>query len=196
MNLLKDSRGTTMIELIVVIAVAGFLAFMAGVGVVIFFAKWEELNLYSDLQIDAFNTVYKMKHGINVEGDYGADFMGIASADSISFTNQSGSGGNTFSRIRCFQSTGEALHTFDYVDFWWDAWEGNIKTYYRYVDTPPRPIVLFPIEHKDDIRVTRLTFSRAGSSHVVKIVLEAQITIGEDKVRKVKFTTRVANDIT
>jgi len=206
MNLRQDCRGTTLIELIVVISVAGFLAFMAGVGLVIFFAKWNEMNLYSDLQIDAFNAIYKMKHGLIVESSQEADFLGIASADSITFSGQSG-GMNNFTSIKCCQSTGEEAHKSDFVRFWWDVWDGEIKADYKYGQADEYGVVLFPEEHKDEIRVTRLIFqpiSKYNSTQVVddadkqiiRIILEAQIETSEDEVRKVKYTTTVALDIT
>ena len=197
MNLRNNNRGTTLIELIVVISVAGFLAFMAGVGIMIFFAKWTELNLYSDLQIDAFNAMYSMKHGVVAGSSEDADFLGIASADSVRFINQSG-GANNYTGIMCLQSTGEQIHNNDYVEFWWDAWDGVIKMRYSYgVEQQSRPTVIFPIEHKDDITVTNLSF-RAGNNQndVVLMTLEARIKISDNKVRKVKYQTYVAIGIT
>ena len=194
MNLTKDIRGTTLIELIVVISTVGFLAFMAGVGLVVFFAKWTELNLYSDLQIDAFNAIYAMKHGI-ITGGNEPDFYGIATADSVSFRSQSG-GANVYRAIHCAQSTGETIHQTDWADFWWDTWEGTLNASYKYYQDEDN-FVLFPVEHADDIRVTNLSFQPiGGSNEVVEIVLEAQIQITDDKVRKVKYVTQVAIGVT
>jgi hypothetical protein len=131
------------VELMAVISVMGALAFMAGVGIIIFFAKWNELNLFADLQTDAFNTMMTFKQGLVVTQGDSEEYMGIAAADSVKFLNQSG-GANNYTGIRCYHPNGEAAHERDYIEFWWDAWSGKIKASYIYgSESPSAPTILF-----------------------------------------------------
>ncbi len=190
----SNDRGFTLIELIVALTISGIMIFMAGVGMMIFFTKFNQLNMYADLQNDAFDMMHTFKHGMIIEGSDDGEFMGIMVADTLHSYDQVAPG--EFRILKCVFKGTETIHRGDYVQFEYDPIDKNVKAYYKYgTDSPSIPTVLFPVEHSDDIRVTDLRFIDADpiedGLRLWGVSMDAEMDIGDSKVKRVHFETRI-----
>ena len=189
-SFLKNNRGYTLIEMLISIIIAALLVAMVVGAVITFFVKFSELSYYATLQRDAFNTINSMKYGEPVGPNNAKEFFGLAAADSVTFAGESN---GKFTSVTCHLSSTSSIHANDYINFFWDSSERCIK--YSYMigyDHPSNPIRLIPDEHRDKIDVTKLHFINVlGNKRIVKIELEAEITISDNQKKKINYETQV-----
>jgi prepilin-type N-terminal cleavage/methylation domain-containing protein len=192
----SNDRGFTLIELTITLVLTGIMIFMAGVGMIIFFSKFSHLNMYADLQNDAFDMMHTFKHGMIIEGSDGEEFLGIMVADTLKPEDSTAPG--EYRKLTCRYNGTETLHRNDYVTFYFDTVDGSVKARYKYGnDSPAVPVKLFPVEHSDEIEVTDLRFVQLDEEkRLWGVDLEAQIkdtgtSTNADWVRRVRFETKI-----
>jgi len=117
MKLFRSQAGFTITELMVVIAISGFLMAAAATGFSAFFSKFEEMNKTMELQRDAFNCMQTIKSGIPIGAGPNLRFQGIATADSIIFL---GANNNSSSNILLYPPPSDIAHQNDFVRIYWD----------------------------------------------------------------------------
>ena len=92
-RLVFSQKGFTLIELIVALVISTLLIVIAGMGLSVFFGKYQELNAYVELQKDAIEFLNYMKYGYYVGTGSLTQFYGVTSADSLfleGYTNEPG----------------------------------------------------------------------------------------------------------
>jgi prepilin-type N-terminal cleavage/methylation domain-containing protein len=189
----SNARGFSMVELISVMAVVALLTAVAAYGISIFFYKFKALTAYADLQQDAMEVLMQMKNGVPIGSSSNAMLLGVASSTTITFPPGISENGISHD-ITCTSpniSEGSG-HTNDYVRFYWDQYDGTINLRYQYgLESPSNPIVIFPTNHKDAVRVTNLTFTYMPGTarNVIRVILEAEIRITKKEVRRVHYET-------
>ncbi len=188
----SNNQGFTLIELIIAMTITGIMIFMAGVGMMVFFVKFSQLNMYADLQNDAFDLMHTFKHGMIIEGSDDGEFMGIMVADTTKYSDQIAPG--EYRTLRCIFKGTETIHTGDYVEFSYDPVDRNVQARYKYGNySPSTPTILFPVEHADDITVTDLRFVNLDGTRerLWGVELDAEMDVGDDKVQSVHFETKI-----
>jgi prepilin-type N-terminal cleavage/methylation domain-containing protein len=194
MKLLRSQAGFTITEIMVVIAISGFLMAVAATGFSAFFAKEKELHQIMELQRDAFNCLQTIKNGIPIRNENPLKFQGVATADSIKFV---GINSNKGSEIILYPPGSNIDHVTDYVRIWWDGWYVR-ATYLNFNYQPPGAYTyLFPAWARNPkIKVTKLEFSQANVGEpiikVINVTLEAQLVQKDKDPKKVSYTTKMA----
>lgn len=189
-----NEHGYTLVELISVIALSGFLITIATVGFVSFFVKYQELTKWGELQKDAFECLTNIKNGIPVPKNANPRdqvYLGLASAKTIKFYG--GAPGASFdNKIECIPSRAQIGHEYDRIRFYFDG--TAIRAWYTYggfVSSPAEYV--FPKADKlGDMRVTNFKFTKLNSGVDVKMVrvdLSARITISPKKYRTIEYST-------
>lgn len=182
------------------VVIMAFITFVAAIGISVFYAKFTELNLYSDLQHYAFEAVNTMKNGIPINDAGNIIFFGIASARTINLSGAMGSG-QGYSHILCEMAIPGDGHVNDDVEFWFDRWDGRVLYNYTYgQDHPSRPITLLPVDHADKIRVTNLWFryhadtdpENSARNPLIRVGIEAQMKVTEQITKKVAYETMIS----
>jgi prepilin-type N-terminal cleavage/methylation domain-containing protein len=186
MKLVRSQAGFTITELMVVIALSGFLMAVAATGFSTFFAKFDELNKISELQRDAFNCMQQIKNGIPMGTGTNLKFSGVATADSVQFVSST-SALPTSKEIKLFPPIADVEHTFDFVDIKFDD-NGYVRATYKNGSIqPPAPLYLFPKPSRAKYRtyVTKLRFTQANAGPVCRVIrvdLEAKTEIRREGV--------------
>jgi prepilin-type N-terminal cleavage/methylation domain-containing protein len=176
MKLLRSQAGFTITEIIVVIALSGFLMAVAATGFSTFFAKFNELNKITELQRDAFNCVQKIKNGIPIGTGSAMKFSGVATADSVRFVGIN-SIPPTSQNIILYPPKTSVEHAGDFVRIYYDGTYVR-ATYLNGTMQPAAPLYLFPTPGRNNVtKVTNLRFTQANDSRestkVISVLLEA-----------------------
>jgi prepilin-type N-terminal cleavage/methylation domain-containing protein len=193
MNLRRDQKGFSLVELTSVITVVALLTAVAAYGISIFFYKFKVLTYYTDLQQDAMDVLMEMKNGVPVAQDNSSVLLGIASSTAMTFPAGVSMYGSS-DEVTCTPtSVAEGgNHSNDYIRFYWDKLGGTFKAKYQYGGVSPSGgVVLFPISHKDITRVTDLEFNflENSSKSVLHVIFEAEIQVTTKEVRRVHYET-------
>lgn len=202
-RLIKTNSGFTLVELIAVMVISTLLIVIAGVGLSVFFAKYQELNAYVELQKDAVEFLNILKNGYNVGHGNSIQFNGVASARKLEITgrtNENGKGNG----IKITPPTTEMYARIDMVHFY--LYEGVIRVNYInqgiQVNTPA---YIFPKRaERDRVTIEDFKVSDANVNEdiyvpkedeplcVLKVELKAKVKVSEGKYRHVNFSTIMA----
>lgn len=186
-----NQKGYTMIELIVVMAIFGFLIAVSAVGFSVFFSKFNELSKWAELQKSAFECVLTVKNGLSVGSGMTQQFYGVANAEELTIEGTSGISGTG---ITCKPPAHEAANIYDEVTFFWD---GNyVRASYKYGPiSSSYPLYVFPqFRRNNDIRVTKFRFTKVNSgpdTKVVQLDFEAEMKITQNRTRRVAYVTKM-----
>lgn len=196
-RILSSQRGFTITEIMVVIAISGFLMAVAATGFSTFFAKFNEMSKVSELQRGAFSCLMTIKNGIPIGTGSNIKWSGVNSATSVTFVGTTGMATSSNSILLQPGATNQE-HVNDYVKFFYDG-KYVRATYLDGVLMPSSPQYLFPKPSRNnDIVVTKLLFTKADTSletKVLKVDLEARVTLKKGVYRYVKYSTRMALSI-
>jgi prepilin-type N-terminal cleavage/methylation domain-containing protein len=193
MKLIRSQAGFTITEIMVVIAISGFLMVVAATGFSAFFSKFNEMNKTMELQRDAFNCMQTIKNGIKIGSGINMKFQGIATADSVVFVGLSGVSSPT---IVLYPPASDISHQADFIRIFYDGTYVR-ATYLNGNAQPPAPLYLFPQPVRGNtVQVTKLNFSKANSAEsitkVVKVTLEARVKLRSNVYKTVSYSTRMA----
>ncbi|MBP7309791.1 MAG: prepilin-type N-terminal cleavage/methylation domain-containing protein [Candidatus Cloacimonetes bacterium] len=202
-RIIKNDRGFTLIEMIVVMVISTLLIVAAGVGLSVFFSKYQELNAYVELQKDAVEFLNFMKNGYNVGSGSYIQFNGIANARRLEITGRSDQSGKG-TGIRITPPALEEYVNSDFMHFYLN--DGVIRANYVYngvqVNTPA---YIFP-KRAERERVT-IEYFRVSDANVnnsiyvarideplcvVKVELKAKVLTSKKRYRYVEFSTIMA----
>lgn len=199
---LRQQRGFSLIELISVLLISSMLIVIAGVGLSVFFSKYQEINAYVELQKDAMEFLNYLKNGYTVGSGSYTQFNGVASAKALEITGRSDEAGkgNGIKITPPFRE--EFPH--DFMHFY--LHEGVIRANYMYNGVQVNyPLYLFPKRAEAD-RVTIETF-KVGDANannalfqyktnepmcIVNVELKARVKTAKDRFRVVHFQTVMA----
>jgi prepilin-type N-terminal cleavage/methylation domain-containing protein len=191
MRFLKSQAGFTITELMVVVALSGFLMAAAATGFSAFFAKFNEMSKAMELQRDAFNCLQTIKSGIPIGSGAGMKFQGIATADSVVFL---GTTGNSSSNIVLYPSISDYTHSADFVRIFYDG-KYVRATYLNGTIQPGSPLYLFPKPTRgNETTVTKCKFTKGNTGEQAKVVLvelEAKVKTGKT-YKTVSYSTKMA----
>ncbi len=183
--------------------ISTLLILSAGVGLSVFFTKYQELNAYVELQKNAVEFLNFLKNGYNVGSGSYIQFNGIANARRLEITgraDQSGKG----SGIRITPPALEEFSNVDFMHFYLS--DGVIRANYVYngvqVNTPA---YIFPKRaEKNRVTIEHFRISDANMNNaiyvprldeplcVVKVELKAKVLITKKNYRYVEFNTIMA----
>ncbi len=199
---LKSQKGFTLIELISVGIISSLLIVIAGVGLSVFFSKYQEINAYVELQKDALEFLNYLKNGYTVGSGSYIQFNGVASAKALAITgrtNEAGKGNG-------LKITPPFMEEFpnDFIHFY--LHEGAIRVNYMYNGVQVNsPQYLFP-KRGEMSRVTIESFKVSDANAynalfvnkigeplcVVYVELKAKVQTAKNKFRYVNFNTVMA----
>jgi prepilin-type N-terminal cleavage/methylation domain-containing protein len=192
MRLLKSQSGFTITELIVVIAISGFLMAAAATGFSAFFAKFNDMSKTMELQRDAFNCMQTIKSGVPIGSGTGLKFQGIATADSVVFVGTNAVSSNN---IILYPPVSDYTHASDFIRIYHDGRYVR-ATYLNGTIQPPSPLYLFPKPTRgNETTVTRLRFIKANSGQAAKVIiveLDARVKLRKDVYKTVSYSTKMA----
>ena len=178
MKIIRSQAGFTITELMVVIAISGFLMAAAATGFSAFFAKFDELNKTMELQRDAFNCMQTIKNGIKIGSGLNLRFQGIATADSVIFL---GAQSNTSQSIILYPPPSDYTHQNDFIRIYWDGRYVRETHLYGSVQAPSAEYLFPKPVRGNETYVTELTFSKANPdgnvAKVIKVDLKAKTLI-------------------
>jgi len=186
-----NQKGYTLIELVVVVTIFGFLIMVSAVGFSVFFSKFRELSKWAELQKSAFECVMTIKNGISVGTGTNQQFYGVANAVQLSIEGVNAVSGTS---IVCKPPAHDAANIHDQVRFFWD---GNyVRATYRYGQlSTSYPIYVFPQFKRDnDIRVSKFRFTKVNSgpeTEVIQLEFEAEMKISPTKTKTVAYVTKM-----
>ena len=196
-------KGFTLIEMIVVMVISTLLILSAGVGLSVFFGKYQEINAYVELQKSAVEFLNYLKNGYYVGSGNFAQFNGVANARAlqiIGYSGQSGKGTGIYITPPALQE----FATADYIKFF--LREGVIRADYMHngvqVNTPA---YVFPKrEEMNKIKIESFLVSDANAFNsiyipredeplcIIKVELKARVEVRKNKYRYVEFSTLMA----
>jgi len=158
---LKNERGTTLIEIIVVMLISTLLILVSAIAISAFFRRYKVINSFIDLQKGALECISTIRDGYPM--NRGEQFYGVANARSMQITGTSDSW-NAGSGIKIFPPIYADFQNNDMVHFYLES--GVIKVNYIYngiqVNTPQH---LFPTRDMQDVmQVTRFTVADANAT--------------------------------
>ncbi|MDY0151285.1 MAG: type II secretion system protein [Candidatus Cloacimonas sp.] len=199
---LLNQKGFTLIEIISVLVISTLLITIAGVGLSVFFGRYQELNAYVELQKDAMEFLNYLKNGYNVGSGAYIQFNGIASARALEITGRTEDAG-VGNGIRITPPAREEFPN-DFMHIY--LAEGVIKANYMYngvqVNTP---IYMFPkraLRNKVKIESFKIGDANANNAIfrykpneglcVVNVQLKARVETSDNKYIPVVFNTVMA----
>ncbi|PKN72748.1 MAG: prepilin-type cleavage/methylation domain-containing protein [Candidatus Cloacimonetes bacterium HGW-Cloacimonetes-3] len=199
---LKSQKGFTLIELISVGIISSLLIVIAGVGLSVFFSKYQEINAFVELQKDALECLNYLKNGYNVGSGGYIQFNGVASAKALEITGRTDEAG----KGNGLKITPPFMEEFpnDFVHFYLQ--DKIIRVNYMYngvqVNTP---LYLFP-KRAERSRVTIESFKVSDANAysalfvnkideplcAVNVELKAKVETSKNKFRYINFNTVMA----
>ncbi|MDD2228396.1 MAG: prepilin-type N-terminal cleavage/methylation domain-containing protein [Candidatus Cloacimonetes bacterium] len=201
-GLLRSSKGFTLVELITVMIISTLLIVIAGVGLSVFFAKYQEINAYVELQKDAMEFLNYLKNGYNVGSGNHIQFNGIINAKAITITGRTNEAG-TGNGIRISPPLKEE-YPHDFMHFYLQ--DKVIRVNYMFngvqVNTPA---YMFPKRSEtDNVIIESFKISDANAYNVlfdniigeplcvVNVDLKAKVKTAKNKFSYVHFHTVMA----
>lgn len=192
---LTNQSGYTIVELMTVLAITGFLILAVGIGLSVFFSKFNEITKWEALQKESFECLEQIRTGIAAPDN---SLYGLANATKVEFI---GGGYNpTAARGIIAYHTGSGLHTNDKVTYSYDGRSIRASLVYGGYSTPS-PIYIFPKQNQlDYITIEKFTFSQLGHFEdtsvnytLIGVQLEAKVKVAKDKYRYIKYNTQIVN---
>lgn len=201
-QMIRNQAGFTLVEMISVLVISTLLIVVAGVGLSVFFGKYQELNAYVELQKDATEFLSYIKNGYAVGAGNNIQFNGVVNARGLEITgrtNEAGKGNG----IKIIPPLREEYPN-DFMHFY--LREGVIRADYMFngvqVNTPA---YIFPKRAlKDKVKITEFKIGDANAYNalflykpdeklcVVTVELKAKVEITPKKFRNVSFSTVMA----
>jgi hypothetical protein len=178
-----------------VLAITGFLIMAVGIGLSVFFSKFNEITKWEGLQKDAFECLEQIRTGITAPDN---SLYGLANATKLEFL---GGGYNpTAARGIIGYHKGSGIHENDRVQFTYDGRSIRATLVYGGYSTPS-PIYIFPKRNQlDYITVEKFSFSQLGhfennnvSYTLIGVQLEAKVKVASNKFRYIKYNTQIVN---
>ncbi len=190
-QILSPQRGVTLVEVLVVILIVVVLIMISGLGIGLFFRKFQELNAWAELQKDALECLNTIKHGVPVGSGNNMEYYGVANAIKMQLTNTAT---NTSTGLRVTPPTNKGLETPDYAHFY--LYDGAIRcTYVHHGVQVASPLYLFPKrERLDDMSIDRFLITRINpetETVAIQVELHGKVKTGKDSYRYVRYTTKM-----
>ncbi|MCK9556904.1 MAG: prepilin-type N-terminal cleavage/methylation domain-containing protein [Candidatus Cloacimonetes bacterium] len=204
MKMIKNEKGSTLIELIVVIIISTVLIMVSAIGIVTFFRSYSRIKKNIDLQQGVMECMHLLRHGLLMPAknenlitllEYNptsTEYWGISTARKIQISNVNTTYGyGTTLRITPPISTAQQRN--DYLEYY--LREGAIRAQYSYNGTQVSvPLYIFPKEADvDNIEVTRFEIYDANKPNlagayyaptsdkrevpIVRVVIEARMLL-------------------
>lgn len=201
-SLLMRNNGFTLIEVISVLLISSMLIVIAGVGLSVFFSKYQEINAYVELQAEAMEFINYLKYGYSVGSGSYTQFNGVASARAMEITGRSDEAGKGNGLKITPPSREEFPH--DFIHFY--LHEGVIRADYMYNGVQVNyPLYIFPKRAEQDrIIIEQFKIGDANENNalfpykldeplcVVSVELKASVKTAKDRYRTVHFNTTMA----
>ncbi|MDD3235152.1 MAG: prepilin-type N-terminal cleavage/methylation domain-containing protein [Candidatus Cloacimonetes bacterium] len=201
-SLLHSPKGFTLIELITVMIISTLLIVIAGVGLSVFFAKYQEINAYVELQKDAMEFLNYLKNGYNVGSGNRIQFNGIVNAKAIELTGRTYETGK-YSGIKILPPLKEEFpHDFMHfylqdkvirVNYMFDGVQVNVPGYVFPKRSQIGNVVIESFKISD-ANAYNVLFVDNGKEPlcVVNVELKAKVKTSKNKFRYVHFNTVMA----
>jgi prepilin-type N-terminal cleavage/methylation domain-containing protein len=191
MKLLRSQAGFTLTEIMVVIAISGFIMAAATVGFIAFFTKFADLNKTIELQRDAFNCLQTIKNGIPIGSGMDLKFSGVATADSVVFVGVN----QASNHIILYPPITDVTHSADRVEIY--LLGGYVWARYIEGTLNPPAKAIFPAQTRTNKTfVTQLLFSKANTgdavTKVINVQLVAQVQVRPNQYKSVSYNTQMA----
>jgi prepilin-type N-terminal cleavage/methylation domain-containing protein len=201
-SIVGNQKGFTLTELLSVVVISTLLIVIAGVGLSVFFAKYQEINAFVDLQKDSIEFLNYLKNGYNVGTGNLLQFNGVASAKGLEITGRTYDLG-VGTGLRIIPPFREE-YPYDFIHFY--LREGAIRVNYMYNGVQVNyPLYLFPKRSElDRIKIESFKVSDANAYNaifvnkvneplcVVNIELKASVKTAKNKYRYVSYKTTMA----
>ncbi len=188
---LRQQRGVTLIEMIVVVLISTMLITVAAVGIGAFFRKYRELTAWAELQKDALDCLNLIKNGVSVGSGNTMEYYGVANAQQLRLINTTT---NTGSGIRITPPSSQGLQTPNFALFY--LYDGAVRcTYMHRGIQVASPLYIFPKEENlDKMIVDKFQISKINNESevlAVQVVLHARVKTGTENFRAIKFSTKM-----
>lgn len=201
-SLLTHNNGFTLIEVISVLLISSMLIVIAGVGLSVFFSKYQEINAYVQLQAEAMEFLNYLKYGYAVGSGNFTQFNGIASARALEITGRSDEAGKG-NGIRITPPAREEFPN-DFMHFY--LHEGVVRANYMYNGVQVNyPLYIFPKRAEQDrITIEEFKIGDANENNalfqykideplcIVNVELRAKVKTAKDRYKTVHFKTTMA----
>jgi prepilin-type N-terminal cleavage/methylation domain-containing protein len=198
----NNQKGFTLIEMISVLLISTLLILVAGVGLSVFFGKYQELNAYVELQKDTTEFLSFIKTGYNVGSGNNIQFNGVVNARALEITgrtNEAGKGNG----IKIIPPLREEYPN-DFMHFYLQ--EGIIRANYMYNGVQVySPAFIFPKRAlKEKVKIIEFKVGDANAYNalfpykpdeklcVVTVEIKAKVETSAKKFRNVSFSTVMA----
>ncbi|GAB1365296.1 hypothetical protein MASR1M36_01670 [Candidatus Cloacimonadaceae bacterium] len=198
----NNQKGFTLIEMISVLLISTLLILVAGVGLSVFFGKYQELNAYVELQKDTTEFLSFIKNGYNVGSGNNIQFNGVVNARALEITgrtNEAGKGNG----IKIIPPLREEYPN-DFMHFYLQ--EGIIRANYMYNGVQVNsPAFIFPKRAlKEKVKIIEFKVGDANAYNalfpykpdeklcVVTVEIKAKVETSAKKFRNVSFSTVMA----
>ena len=198
----NNQKGFTLIEMISVLLISTLLILVAGVGLSVFFGKYQELNAYVELQKDTTEFLSFIKNGYNVGSGNNIQFNGVVNARALEITgrtNEAGKGNG----IKIIPPLREEYPN-DFMHFYLQ--EGIIRANYMYNGVQVNSAAfIFPKRAlKEKVKIIEFKVGDANAYNalfpykpdeklcVVTVEIKAKVETSAKKFRNVSFSTVMA----
>lgn len=188
-NILRNEKGTSLIEVISVVLMSTILIAVSAVGVIAFFKSYNSIDSYVSLQQGVMETFHLMRYGMRMPAqerhlitnqNYDPahrQFWGISNAKEITipdFQPFLGYG----SRVRVTPSTPEYTNQGgDYLEYYLD--DGAIRASYIYRGSRvPAPLNIFPKRSEaDKVEVVSFKVSNENKDQYYRMIEDNQLAL-------------------
>lgn len=191
-KLLRSRSGFTLVEVLTVTLIMGFLLASAMVGFSVFAAKFKEISRWIELQKDAFETLQTIKNGVSIGYGQSQLFYGVVNSNKLEL-RASGFGGGS-DRLVCYPGVDSESHANDKIEFYFDG--RAIKYQYVYGPTSSPTVDLFPSrKQREYIQVQSFKirqYNNGPEVKAIKLELSARINTSKNRYRYVNYSTIMA----
>lgn len=207
-NLIKNERGSTLIEVISVMVITVVLISSAVYGVVAFYKSYRNISDFVALQQEAMEMMVTIQNGIDTDELAAANFMGVANAKSLRIINYS-SFLNKGDGVEIIPPKSSSVETNDKMQFILE--NGVVNAYWTYKGRSVGPHRVFPSEQYEDLieidefavsDPTRgMGFSMGQNLGIIQINLEARVRLSDNprpsqrEFRSIHFRTLMARKV-